>query len=382
MIQRIGYTALGLLVLLGGLGIWQRDQVQRLRATLLLFEEDRIVRNFSNMNTIFETVPIPVQTAAAQLPDGPALSLPDDWEDWRQRRAVTGAIILKNGEIVHESYYEGTSREDLRISWSIAKSYLSALFGILHAQGYVDNLDDPVTRYAPQLIGSAYDAATVRNVLQMSTGVVFDEDYLDFWSDINKMGRILAIGGSMDEFTTALTETDQTPGETWRYVSIDTHVLAMVLHGATGRPLEDLMAEHLLNPMGTYGKPYYLTDGYGVAFALGGLNMTLMDYARLGEVFRDGGRLGDKQIIPEDWVTESTRPSAKTPPGGLKYGYQWWMPADAREGEIMARGIYGQYIYIDRQSDTVMAVSGADLTFREPGTMDDSLQMFRRLARQ
>jgi len=231
-------------------------------------------------------------------------------------------------------------------------------------------------------MSSAYDAATLRNVLQLSTGVVFDEDYLDFWSDINKMGRILALGGSMDDFATDLTETDLPPGEAWRYVSIDTHVLSMVLRGATGRTLPDLLAEHLLNPMGTYGNPYYLSDGYGVAFALGGLNVTLRDYARLGEMFRNGGRLQGRQIVPEDWVRDSTTPSAKTAPGALQYGYQWWIPADARDGEYMARGIYGQYVYINPKRETVVAITAADLGFREDGAFEDALQMLRRLADQ
>ncbi|MBV6635834.1 MAG: serine hydrolase [Mameliella sp.] len=347
---------------------------------MTLFDEGEIVDNFSHMDRLFETVPIPVTTRAEPLPVGPAMEMPAEWQDWLDRRAVTGAIVLRNGEVVHESYHLGTGAEDLRISWSVAKSYLSALFGILVAQGHVDSLDDPVVKYAPQLKGSAYEGATIRNVLQMSTGVVFDEDYLDFWSDINKMGRILALGGSMDGFAAGLTETDQPPGERWRYVSIDTHVLSMVARGATGKQLPDLLAENLLDPMGTYGKPYYLSDGYDVAFALGGLNLMLRDYARLGEMFRDGGRLQGKQIVPEDWVIESTTPSARTAPGRLQYGYQWWMPSDARDGEFMARGIYGQYVYVDRQSGTVVAVTGADRRFREAGAFDDALQMFRRLA--
>lgn len=368
------------LAVLAGVGFAYREQIVRLGAVLTLFDEDRIVRNFSHMDVLFETVPIPVSRRADPLPEAPALTLPEDWEPWLQRRAVTGAIVLKDGQRVHESYHLGTGRDDLRISWSMAKSYLSALVGIVVTQGKIDSLDDQVTKYAPRMAGSAYDGATVRNVLQMSTGVVFDEDYLDFWSDINKMGRVLALGASMDAFAADLTETEAPPGEAWKYVSIDTHVLAMVVRGATGRSLPDLLGEDLLTPMGVYGEPYYLSDGYGVAFALGGLNMTLRDYARLGEMFRNGGRLSGRQIVPEAWVIESTTPSARTAPGKLQYGYQWWMPADAHDGEFMARGIYGQYIYVDRPSGTVVAVTAADLTFREAGAFDDSLQMFRRIA--
>jgi CubicO group peptidase (beta-lactamase class C family) len=379
-LRRIGQTLLIASLVLGGVGFLQREKLIRLSAVLTLFDEDKIVQNFTNMNTLFETASIPVSSAAVPIQAGPQLAMPEDWQDWVLRRSVTAAIILKNGKVSHESYYRGTDRDDQRISWSIAKSYLSALFGILQAQGYVDNLDDPVTKYAPELTGGAYDRATVRNVLQMSTGVVFDEDYLDFWSDINKMGRILALGGSMDGFAADLRLTDQIPGKRWRYVSIDTHVLSMVIRGATGRDLPDMLGELLLDPLGVHGNPYYLTDGYGVSFALGGLNMTLRDYARLGELFRNGGMFQGRQIIPAAWVEESTSPSAHTEAGNLQYGYQWWIPADARQGEFMARGIYGQYVYVDVQSGTVVAVTAADLAFRGTGVFQDTLQMFRRLA--
>lgn len=375
---------LGLILMIGvaALGYSYREDIQRLRGTMTLFDEGKIVENFSHMDRLFKTIPITVQTRAAPLVDGPRTDMPAGWQDWLTRRSVTGVIVLKDGLLAHESYHQGTGPDDLRISWSIAKSYLSSLFGILLEQGHVESLDDPVTKYVPDLAGSAYEGATIRNVLQMSTGVVFDEDYLDFWSDINKMARVLALGGSMDGFAAGLDVRDQQAGEVWRYVSIDTHVLSMVARGATGRSLPDLLAENVLEPMGVDREPYYLSDGYGVAFALGGLNLTLRDYARLGEMFRDGGRLNGKQIVPEAWVTVSTTPSAKTAPGALKYGYQWWIPADARDGEFMARGIYGQYVYIDRQSATVVAVTSADRSFREAGAFDDALQMLRRLAGQ
>ncbi|MDA7424041.1 serine hydrolase domain-containing protein [Thalassococcus lentus] len=373
---------IALALVIGGLAIWKKEQLLRLHAVNTLFSEEKIVSNFSNMRGAFQTAEIPVKGAPAPLPSGSEMALPADWQEWLQRRAVTAVVVVQDGAVVHEAYHLGTKADDQRISWSMAKSYLSALFGILKAQGEIDSLDDPVTKYAPSLKDSAYDGASIRNVLQMSTGVVFDEDYLDFWSDINKMGRILALGGSMDGFAAGLTETDQPAGDAWRYVSIDTHVLGMVLRGATGRSVSDLLGEHLLDPLGAHGSPHYVTDGYGVAFVLGGLNLTTRDYARMGELFRLNGQFQGKQIVPEDWAIESTTPSAKTEPGKWKYGYQWWMAQDAPEGEIIARGVYGQYIYINRATGTVIAVNAADRQFREDGANDDALQMFRRIAAQ
>ena len=379
--RRLGKLLLVVVLALGGLAIVKREALLRLHAVNTLFAPDRIVANFSHMDRMFHTLPVPRGDGpVADLPRGAAMAMPAGLDDWLARRSVTSLVVLKDGALVHEGYHLGTGADDLRISWSVAKSWLSALFGIVMAEGLIDSLDDPVTRYVPALAGSAYDGATLRDVLQMSSGVEFDEDYLDFWSDINKMGRVLALGGSMDDFAAGQDERFQPPGTGFQYVSIDTHVLGMVLRGATGRDIADLLSEKLVQPMGLESTPYYVTDGYGVAFVLGGLNMTTRDYARLGQMVLQDGFWNGRQIVPADWVTDSTTPSARTAPGALKYGYQWWMPADMQPGEVMARGVYGQYVYIDRQARVVIATTGADRQFRDAGALEDSVAMFRAIA--
>ena len=225
--------------------------------------------------------------------------MPDGLDKWAADRSVTALVVLKGGSLAHESYYMDTTPEDLRISWSVAKSFLSALMGIVVADGGIVSIDEQVTKYAPDLIGTAYDGATIRNVLNMASGVTFDEDYLDFKSDINKMGRVLAMGGSMDKFAAGLERRDRAPGQAWQYVSIDTHVLGMVIRGATGRSIPDLMVEKLLTPLGLEADPYFLTDGNGVAFVLGGLNLRTRDYARFGQMFLQGG--------DDQWQTDRAR---------------------------------------------------------------------------
>ena len=262
----------------------------------------------------------------------------------------------------------------------MAKSALSALFGIVVAEGSIASLDDKVTKYASQLAGSAYEGASIRNVLNMASGVKFDEDYMAFFSDINKMGRVIGLGGSLDDFTAALKDRAYTPGQTWQYVSIDTHVLGMVIRGATGREIPDLMAEKLITPLGLEVEPAYVTDGTGQAFVLGGLNMTTRDYARLGQLFLQNGAAGGEQIVPADWVVASTTASAPTAPGAIGYGYQWWVPKGAVPGEFMAMGIYGQFIYINRPAGVVIAVNAADRHFTDAGVEDGNVAMFRAIA--
>jgi len=251
--------------------------------------------------------------------------------------------------------------------------------GVVMAEGHITSLDAPVTKYAPQLAGTAYDGATLKNVLQMSSGVTFNEDYFDQSSDINRMGRVLALGGTMDDFAASINDTFAAPGETWKYTSIDTHILSMVIRGATGRTIPDLMAEKIMAPMGLEQTPYYLTDGVGVAFVLGGLNLTTRDYARMGQMFLQNGQLNGTQIVPADWVAASTVASAKTATGKLGYGYQWWMPKGATEGEFMAQGVYGQFVYINRPAGVVIATTGADRKFRETGVHDSNVAIFRAI---
>lgn len=267
----LGRIVLILLLAMAAVGLWKREAITRLWAVNSLFDADRIVGNFSNMDRAFLHVSVSRGTGpVSELPRSPEMTLPPETPDWIAARTVTSLMVLHRGEIRHESYFQGTGPQDRRISWSVAKSFLSALFGVVMDEGAIASLDDPVTRYAPALKGSAYEGATIRNVLLMMSGVAFDEDYLDYDSDINRMGRVLALGGTMDGFAVGLTARDAAPGTRWQYVSIDTHILAMVLRGATGRSLPDLLSEKIIQPLGFDSEPYYLTDGEGVAFALGG----------------------------------------------------------------------------------------------------------------
>ncbi|MCX7567095.1 serine hydrolase [Sulfitobacter sp. F26169L] len=362
-------------------GLWQREQITRLLAVNSLFSADKIVHNFSHMDEAFLHTPVSRGNGpTAELPYGEDAALPPEVFPWIEERDVTALVVLKDGAIVHESYHKGTAPDDLRISWSVAKSYLSALFGVLLDEGAIASIDDPVTKYAPALKGGAYDGATIRNVLNMASGVVFDEDYLDKNSDINRMGRVLALGGSMDDFAAQLSETFIDAGTEWKYVSIDTHVLSMVVRGATGRPIADLLSEKIIAPMGLEYAPYYLTDGFGTAFVLGGLNLTTRDYARMGQMFLQNGAYNGKQIVPSSWVAESTAPSAPTAPDAIRYGYQWWIPQGGTDDDFMARGIYGQYVYINRTRGVVIATNAADKKFREAGVADQNVAIFRSIA--
>lgn len=357
-------------------------KIRRLLRVNSLFTEELIVGNFSNMRDMFFHVDMPARASDPYPLRSDPRPIPARFSfrgkefkvaDWMAERRVTAIVVLKNGKIAHEEYFLGTTPRDRRISWSMAKSVLSAAFGIAFADGKIGSLDEQVVKYVPSLKDTAYDGATIRNVLNMASGVYFNEDYLDYNSDINRMGRTLALGRSMDDFAASLKKRGWEPGSRNHYVSIDTHVLGMVLRAATGQTAYDYVADKVLRPLRLEADPYYLTDGYGVAFVLGGLNLRTRDYARFGLMFANGGKVDDMQVVPADWVAESTTPSAPPPieemvgtdDGLLKYGYQWWLAPDPREGEFFAHGIYGQFIYVDQTKNVVIATNGADLGFRE-----------------
>ncbi|MGD9917357.1 MAG: serine hydrolase domain-containing protein [Paenirhodobacter sp.] len=369
-----------LVVLIAGLALWKREEITRLIAVNGLFSEERIVQNFSHMDRLFHYRLLDRGTGPVfALPPGPPETLAPAAQDWAKRRAVTALVILRDGHLTYENTFLGTGPEDLRISWSMAKSVLSALFGTVVAEGKIPDLDAQVVQYAPSLKGSAYDGATIRDVLTMSSGVAFNEDYMDFNSDINRMGRVLALGGSMDAFAASLKTRATPPGSHMHYVSIDTHVLGMVIRGATGRDPVDLMQERIIAPMGLEAAPEMLTDGEGTGFVLGGLNMRTRDYARIGQMFLQKGVWNGRQIVPADWVAASTAHQAAD---GAGYGFQWWVPKDnaAHGGDYMAQGIYGQFIYVNPAVRVVIAVNSADRGFDAAGITDENLAMFRQLA--
>lgn len=379
--MRIGARVLLAVVVIAiAAGIWKREEITRLIAVNGLFSEQRIVQNFSHMDRLFRSRVLDRGTGpVSPLPAGVAEPIGPVERDWITRRAVTAVVMLRAGQIVQEDYFLGTGAEDLRISWSMAKSVLSALFGTVVVEGRIPDLDAQVTQYVPALKGSAYDGTTIRDVLTMSSGVAFNEDYMDFGSDINRMGRVLALGGSMDAFAASLKTRATRPGSHMHYVSIDTHVLGMVIHGATGRDPVELMQERIIAPMWLEASPVMLTDGEGTGFVLGGLNLRTRDYARIGQMFLQKGFWNGRQIVPADWVAASTAHQAAD---GAGYGFQWWVPVDNADhgGDYMARGIYGQYIYVNPAAGVVIAVNSADRGFDAEGGNEENLAMFRALA--
>ena len=375
--KRLGIALAVLLALVALVAAFKWEEINRLRNVQTLFEPDRIVSNFSRMDELFLTRDMDAgelpnfAVDLAPLPETVEIGgEPRDLAGFLEDTDTTSLLVLHDGVIRFEDAYQGTSSGDQRISWSVAKSFLSALVGRAVEAGDIASIDDQVVDYVPDLRGTAYEGATVRNVLNMASGVRFNEDYFDPKSDINIMGRKLALGGSLDDYSETLVARAFEPGTANQYVSMDTHVLGRVLRAATGRDIYELF-EEAFAPVGL-GPVTYMTDGEGDAFVLGGLLMTTRGYAAFGELFRRGGEWEGEQIVPADWVTESTRASAPPVLGDAKatrtYGYQWWsLPDSDAYGDYFANGVYGQTVYVNPDLRTVIVKTSADREFQQAG---------------
>mgnify|MGYP000247291004 FL=1 len=362
-----------------------------------LFDEDKISNNFININKVFPTTPIAKSKSphvfvkrAFELPefyelDGKTYNLEESLDYFKS----DGLIVLQNGDLIYENYWQGNSQNQPHISWSVAKSFLSALIGIAYHDGLIEDLNDPITKYLEDFQATGYANIPVKDILQMSSGIIFNEDYADYNSDINKFARALAQGTSMRDFAKKL-ENGKEPGTFNHYVSIDTQMLAMLLEEVTGKTVSQNLEEKIWTKIGMENDAYYMVDDTGMEWALGGLNATLRDYAKFGLLYLNKGAWNGKQIVPEDWVNASH--SLKEPhlqPGDNElssntwgYGYQWWVPGFP-ETDYLAAGIYNQYIYIDPITKVVIAKTSSNYKFNQERqySKDAHVAIFRAIAK-
>ncbi|GAA0859175.1 serine hydrolase [Aliiglaciecola litoralis] len=352
----------------------------RLYTAVTLYDEDKITENFLTLYQNFNANQIPASTQPFLFPEKLA-QLPQTFpfddqsinvQTFIEQSGTTGLLVIKDGNIVYEDYLRGNAQDRQHISWSMGKSFLSALFGIAIEEGYVKSIEQEVTEYVPELKGTGYDGVRIKDVLQMSSGVGFNEDYGDFYSDINRFSRAIAFGTSLDEFVASMKRA-RPPGTYHHYVSIDTQVLGMVLTRALDVSLTDYLQEKIWQPLGMEYPAYWLKDDYNMELALGGLNVTLRDYGKFGWLYANYGNYQGTQLVPIQWVLDSVTPDAPhLLPGADNpfsssdsgYGYQWWIPQGAAD-EFAAQGIYHQYIYIDPDQKLVIVKTSANHLYND-----------------
>lgn len=358
------------------------------------------VEQYETLNRLAEIFPYHVIHASASpysFPRGEAIELPQTYRFHGQRRDTqtfleetdtASLFVLADGEVVYERYWLTGGPDIHWASWSVGKSFVSALVGIALQEGLIDSIEETVTDYVPSLAGSAYDGVRIKDVLQMSSGARWDEDYSDPESDIMRFGRAWGSGGSLNEFTATLVR-EREPGTYNYYNSMDTQALGMLLVAATGDTLSAYAEEKLWQPLGMEQDAYWITDDDGMELAAGGLQVVARDYAKLGQLYLDHGLWRGKQIVPQDWVHDSVTPDAphimpgRDPEYPIGYGYQWWVP-EGDAGEFSAIGIYNQFIYVNPAKSLVIvklsANSGYGLTDDDSSWRElETFELFRAI---
>lgn len=301
-----------------------------------------------------------------------------------------GFLFIKNDTIQYENYWRGQKEDLQHISWSMSKSYISALFGIAIEEGFISSIDQTVDEYLPELKGSGYEGVKIKDVLQMSSGIKFDETYSDPDSDISRYWEGFIFGKSQDKFAATLIN-ERPPGTYNHYVSINTHVLGMIIVKATGRSLTDYLQEKIWDPIGAEFDAYWIADGEGMEMALGGLNACLRDYAKIGRLYLNKGDWNGNQLVPEAWFEESigilgehlSPQSKNSAHAGIGYGYQWWIP-EGEEGEFMAVGVFNQHIYVNPSTQTIIVKNSANKNYydgKNPyASTRTHIELYRKLA--
>lgn len=388
-----------IILLLFVIAVFNYEKINKLRKVVSLFEKENIVENFLHMEDINETSNLIKSPSPTRLPVNLTHQLPIDFssngktidvQDFIDHSMTTGLMIIHKDTIILENYTRGLTPETTHISWSMAKSFISGMIGIAIEEGKIKSIQDQITDYLPQFKGTGYEGVTIKNALEMSSGVGFNEDYSDFNSDINRFGRYFALGQSFEKFALSLKNTRK-PGTFNHYVSIDTQVLGMVLKKATGKSITQFMQNKIWNPIGMEDDAQWIIDEDGMELALGGLNATLRDYGKYGLLYLHEGNWFGNQIISQNWVKQSiTMDGPHLQPGinqfssnDLGYGLQWWIPQEA-DGAFLASGIYNQHIYIQPNRDLVIVKLSGNYHFKTNKDLEKSqhIDFFKSIVEQ
>jgi CubicO group peptidase (beta-lactamase class C family) len=362
--------------------------------TFTLFSDETRVENFRNFHTLF-----PAEKSSAAVDvwefDRDTRALPETFTWDGEDRSVaafldstwtTGLAVARHETLLLEEYYRGYGPDSLATSFSVAKSFVSALVGIAIETGAISSVDERVDRYLPEFAGTDYGARAIRDLLTMSSGIGFDENYDSFTSDINMLPlRAFGFRDSLPDLVRD-TEAVRPPGVYNEYVSSDSIVLGLVVEAATGRSLSQLLEDKLWIPTGMESPAFWNTDFHGNTMGHAFLSASVRDFLRFGTLYLNEGRRGGDQIIPAEWVRESVyRDEPRLQPGinpeshwTFGYGYQWWIPEEP-DGDFVAIGIWGQYIYVHPGYQVVIVKTSADYDF--DARDHETIALFRSLAR-
>jgi|TARA_B110000914_G_scaffold64934_1_gene56681 CubicO group peptidase (beta-lactamase class C family) len=325
------------------------------------------INTFRNIDRLFPTRAVPAGDGYLELKhknmafsyfsfkaDGQTYDL----YDYLAIGRVSGLLVLHDGEIAYENYLMGNSDRSRWMSMSVVKSMLAMLVGATIHDGHIQSIDDPLTNYVPRFKETAYDGVTVRQLLQMTSGVSWNETYTDPSSDRRAMldAQIGQEPGKILDLMAALPRT-AAPGSVWNYSTGETQVVSALVREATGIPVADYLSEKIWKPAGMRNDASWWLDSLdGLEIGGSGLSATLRDYARFGLfLLADGISQQGQRVLPVDWVDTASTPKLVNDEI-VPYGYMLW-PLD--DGAYSAIGIFGQFVYVDPNRNIVIAMWSA-----------------------
>lgn len=343
---------------------------------VLFWTDDRRSAAFRDMESLFPGLEVAPANHTRSLDEGTSLDAASAAQarEFMADTAVSGLMVLKDGNVVFEEYGLGFDADHRWTSFSVAKSFTSTLLGAAIDDGFIASVDQPVTEIIPALAGTAYDGVSVGQIASMTSGVAWNEDYTDPGSDVAKMLAITPVAGESQAVTYARTLKREAPaGEKWVYKTLETNLLGLIVEEATGKSLAAYAAEKIVEPAGFEGGMFWMQDLTGRNIGGCCISLRLSDYARFGQFVLEGG----DGVVTDGWFSTAGSPivefGSRAP--GYGYGYQWWTYPGGTYG---AQGIFGQAITIVPSQNLVVAAVSNWPT----ATSSDNRAAFQALVRQ
>jgi CubicO group peptidase (beta-lactamase class C family) len=335
-----------------------------LRRSSFLWSQAEREFGFANWDAIYSGRTVPRGARVRVLPAGPSFELlkpgtpgAQAMERFITDEKVAGLIVLHDGTIRLERYALGYSPRGRWVSQSVAKAMTSTLVGAAVKDGFIGSTNDPVTKYIVALKGSAYEGVTIRQLMTMTSGVKWNEDYTDPNSDVAQFYSA-PLEPEIDATVSYMRKLprEATPGTKWVYKTGETHLLGVVVTSATRQTLASYLSAKIWAPYGMEQSATWTTDRKHHELAGCCLQAALRDYARFGQFVLDGGRIDGRSVVPDGWFEAATKKQFATADPNRGYGYQWW----TMDGNSFAAiGIHGQLIYVDPSRRLVVAINSA-----------------------
>ena len=366
-LKKLALGALAVLVVSGTAGWFSLDKETRgLLATMptnrdILFwsqsQRDAGFRALDRISVLAKWHDIAASNTPSPLPPGPPLKLPLDVDAYMAGQHGSAILVLHDGKLRLERYGLGFDASGRWTSFSVAKSLTSTLMGAAIRDGFIKSLDDKVSDYIPEMKDSAYNDVSIRQLLTMTSGVKWNEDYADPTSDVARFNNHKPEAGvdSLVSYMRKLPR-DVPAGTRWHYSTGETNLVGILINRATKKPLATYLSEKIWVPAGMEQKATWILSKSGQEISGCCVQAAPRDFARFGQFILNGATVNGQSIVPEGWLADATKSHTPIDQPGRGYGYQWWT---YDSGAFTARGIFGQGIFIDPQRKLVI-VSNAD----------------------